>query len=145
MFFHSSSYTANPIACAAANANLAIWREEPVLDRIAALSRRQAERLTALSLHPTVINPRTLGTITALEIGRPGGYLSDLAPRLLAYFRKRDLLLRPLGSTVYVMPPYCISENDLDHIYEAIELACDLLRSGELNSERSLVALENVR
>lgn len=127
MFFHSSSYTANPIACAAANANLAIWREEPVLDRIADLSRRQAERMSALAAHPAVTNPRQLGTIAALEIGRPGGYLSDLAPRLLAFFRERDLLLRPLGNTVYVMPPYCISDADLDRIYQAIEHACELV------------------
>lgn len=126
MFFHSSSYTANPIACAAANANLAIWREEPVLDRIADLSRRQAERLAGLAAHPGVTNPRHLGTITAIEIGRADGYLSDLAPRLLAFFRERDLLLRPLGNTVYVMPPYCISDDDLDEIYQAIECAARL-------------------
>ena len=127
MFFHSSSYTANPVACAAANANLAIWREEPVLDRVADLSRRQSDRLSALAVHPAVRNSRQLGTIAALEIGSPEGYLSDIAPRLLTFFRDRDLLLRPLGNTVYVMPPYCISDADLDQIYQAIEEACDLL------------------
>jgi len=126
MFFHSSSYTANPIACAAANANLAIWREEPVLDRIAALSHRQAERLARLAECPGVTNPRQLGTITAIEIGGGDGYLSDLAPRLLAFFRDRDLLLRPLGNTVYVMPPYCTSDTDLDAVYQAIECASTL-------------------
>lgn len=126
MFFHSSSYTANPIACAAANANLVIWREEPVLDRIADLSRRQAERLSALAGHPAVTNPRRLGTIAAFEIGARRGYLSDLAPRLLAFFRERDVLLRPLGNTVYVMPPYCIADGDLDRIYAVINAALEL-------------------
>jgi adenosylmethionine-8-amino-7-oxononanoate aminotransferase len=124
MFFHSSSYTANPIACAAANANLAIWREEPVLERVADLSRRQAERLTLLSACSAISNPRQLGTITAVEIDGAAGYLSDLAPRLLAFFRSSDLLLRPLGNTVYVMPPYCIKDQDLDHVYQAIGNAC---------------------
>jgi adenosylmethionine-8-amino-7-oxononanoate aminotransferase len=117
MFFHSSSYTANPIACAAANANLAIWRDEPVLDRIADLSRRQARQLAAL---PNADNPRQLGTITALEIGDAEGYLSNQAPQLLTHFRDRGILLRPLGNTLYVMPPYCIDDTDLDAIYAAI-------------------------
>ncbi|WBY09745.1 adenosylmethionine--8-amino-7-oxononanoate transaminase [Sphingomonas sp. 7/4-4] len=125
-FFHSSSYTANPIACAAANANLAIWREEPVLERIARLTRLQGEKLSGLQ---GVANARQIGTITALEIEAPeGDYLSALGPRLLAFFRERDLLLRPLGNTVYVMPPYCIGEEDLAAIYTAIGEAIDAMR-----------------
>ena len=124
MFFHSSSYTANPIACAAAATNLAIWREEPVLGRIATLADRQRTRLAALADLPGVANPRALGTIAALdlEVADPG-YLSNLAPQLLAHFRERDILLRPLGNTLYVMPPYCIDEPDLDRVYGAIEEA----------------------
>ncbi len=126
MFFHSSSYTANPIACAAANANLAIWREEPVLGRVAALGARQAARLATLAGHPAVRNPRRIGTVTAVELGDPQGrYLSDLGPALLARFRDAGLLLRPLGNTVYVMPPYCIDDADLDAIYAAIGAAAD--------------------
>lgn len=125
MFFHSSSYTANPIACAAANANLAIWREEPVVERIASLAARQAERLAALAAHPRVTNARQLGTIAAFELDGDDGYLSDRAPELLARFREGGLLLRPLGSTLYVMPPYCIDDGDLDAIYAAVGAACD--------------------
>jgi adenosylmethionine---8-amino-7-oxononanoate aminotransferase len=120
MFFHSSSYTANPIACAAANANLAIWREEPVAERIAALAARQAERLAELARHPAVRQPRQMGTIAAFDVGEADGYLSDLAPRMLAMFRERDVLLRPLGNTVYVMPPYCITAAQLDRVYAVI-------------------------
>ncbi|QYE35600.1 adenosylmethionine--8-amino-7-oxononanoate transaminase [Polymorphobacter sp. PAMC 29334] len=120
MFFHSSSYTANPIACAAANANLAIWREEPVLERVGNLARRQSEGLIMLQSQPGAINGRQLGTVTAIEIGDSNGYLSALAPRLMSFFRERDVLLRPLGNTVYVMPPYCISDEDLDVIYDSI-------------------------
>lgn len=125
MFFHSSSYTANPIACAAAAANLAIWREEPVSDRIADLSRRQGAALASLSHHPRASNLRHLGTIAALDIGAAEGYLSDLAPRLLRFFREQDVLLRPLGNTVYVMPPYCIGNDDLARIYRVIGRALD--------------------
>jgi adenosylmethionine---8-amino-7-oxononanoate aminotransferase len=123
MFFHSSSYTANPIACAAANANLAIWRDEPVLERVQALAARQADRLATLD-HPAIVNRRQLGTITAMEIADPkGDYLSTLGPRLGAFFRARGLLLRPMGNLVYVMPPYCIEDGDLDAIYAAIGAA----------------------
>jgi len=126
MFFHSSSYTANPIACAAANANLAIWREEPVLERVADLAARQRHRLARLAALPAVRNARQIGTITAIELATDAGdYLSDLGPRLLALFRDKDLLLRPLGNTVYVMPPYCIEDGDLDLIYAAIAEAAD--------------------
>jgi len=119
MFFHSSSYTANPIACAAALANLDIWRDEPVLERIATLAKRQQERLENL---PAITrNARRRGTIAAFEFGLDDAdYMSGLGPRLLAFFRERDLLLRPLGNTIYVMPPYCIDEDDLDRIYGAI-------------------------
>lgn len=126
MFFHSSSYTANPLACAAAAANIAIWQDEPVLERIAGLAGRQASHLAALADNPQVENPRRIGTITAMEIkDARGGYLSDLGPALLSRFRDADMLLRPLGNTVYVMPPYCISDEDLGAIYAAIEDAVE--------------------
>jgi adenosylmethionine-8-amino-7-oxononanoate aminotransferase len=122
MFFHSSSYTANPIACAAANANLAIWRDEPVAERIAILRTRQRGHLGALATLPGVRDARSIGTITAIDIEDRAapGYLSHLGPRLLGYFRDHNLLLRPLGNTIYVMPPYCIGEDDLDTLYQGI-------------------------
>jgi adenosylmethionine---8-amino-7-oxononanoate aminotransferase len=121
MFFHSSSYTANPIACAAANANLAIWRDEPVLERIADLERHQRARLAVMAEHPKAANARQLGTIAAFEVEESvGSYLSSVAPRLTAFCRERGVLLRPLGNTVYVMPPYCIGD-DLDAVYAVVE------------------------
>lgn len=120
MFFHSSSYTANPIACAAANANLAVWREEPVAKRIAALSARQAKRLGRLE---NVENPRLCGTIAACDLPGDAGYLATIAPRLMATAREAGVLLRPLGNTVYVMPPYCIDEAALDTVYAVIAAA----------------------
>ena len=127
MFFHSSSYTANPIACEAANANLAIWREEPVRERIASLAARQAERLAPLARLPGIRSTRQIGTIAACEVeSGSDGYLSNLGPRLLTYFRDHGLLLRPLGNTVYIMPPYCIEDADLNLIYAGIAEASEL-------------------
>lgn len=126
-FYHSSSYTANPIACAAALANLAVWREEPVAERIATLAQRQAAGLARLAGVPGVANARQCGTIIAVDYeGSGSGYLAGLGPKLLAFFREQDLLVRPLGNTAYVMPPYCIEAEDLTRVHEALAEAAEL-------------------
>lgn len=126
-FYHSSSYTANPIACAAALANLAIWREEPVAERIATLTAGQAAGLARLAEVPGIVNPRQCGTIIAVDYeGSGAGYLSGLGPRLLAFFRENDLLVRPLGNTAYVMPPYGVEAEDLAKVHEALGEAARL-------------------
>jgi adenosylmethionine-8-amino-7-oxononanoate aminotransferase len=128
-FYHSSSYTANPIACAAANANLAIWRDEPVQQRIDKLAEAQAAHLSLLSHDPRVASPRRLGTIAALDIVvSDGGYLSALAPRLIALYRDHGVLLRPLGNSVYVMPPYCIAPDELAAVWAAITASLDAVQ-----------------
>lgn len=128
MFFHSSSYTANPIACAAANANLAIWREEPVLERIAALAARQANCMATATALQADCNARTCGTIAACDLSGPSGYLAPVATVVMARAREAGVLLRPLGNTVYVMPPYCISDAELDRTYAVIAEAAAALR-----------------
>jgi adenosylmethionine-8-amino-7-oxononanoate aminotransferase len=126
MFFHSSSFTANPIACAAARANLDIWKSEPVRDRIRALGNLQEERLAPLRTDTRFENVRRLGTIAALDLKVPDpGYLAGVTPRLTAFFHQRGVLLRPLGNTIYVMPPYCTTAADLDLVYDAIAQAAE--------------------
>jgi len=120
MFFHSSSYTANPIACAAANANLAIWRDEPVLDRVKRLETRLSERVDALAGKRAIRNARVSGGIAALELGEGDGYLAGDVPAMMRHCLDRGVLLRPLGSTIYTMPPYCITEEQLDAVFDAI-------------------------
>ncbi|AYO78882.1 adenosylmethionine--8-amino-7-oxononanoate transaminase [Sphingobium yanoikuyae] len=130
LFYHSSSYTANAIACAAAAENLAIWAEEDVRGRIAALAQGIADRLAVLAGHPAFANPRQIGTIMAIDlIAADAGYLSDLAPRLRAFFLERGLLLRPLGNTIYLMPPYCIDAQQLDAVFAALVAAGDYFGS----------------
>jgi len=128
-FYHSSSYTANPIACAAAVANMAIWREEPVNERITTLCARQAAGAAKLAEISGITAVRQCGTILGLDyaVGEGAGYLSDLQPRLLAFFREAGLLIRPLGNTAYLMPPYCIGEADLAHCHDALGEAASLL------------------
>ncbi|WP_043612953.1 adenosylmethionine--8-amino-7-oxononanoate transaminase [Ensifer sp. ZNC0028] len=132
-FFHSSSYTANPIACAAALANLAVWRQEPVEARIETLGAHQHRHLARFADDPRFADVRQLGTITALDLVVPsGGYLAEVGPRLRAFFRKRGLLIRPLGNVIYLMPPYCVTDADLGRAYDAIDEAASLFGAGQL-------------
>jgi adenosylmethionine-8-amino-7-oxononanoate aminotransferase len=127
-FFHSSSYTANPIACAAAVANLGIWRDEPVLARIAALADMHRDRLAHFASDKRFRNVRQAGTIVALDLDTPaGGYLAEVGPGLRTFFRERGLLVRPLGNVIYLMPPYCITAGELDRVYEAIDEAASVV------------------
>jgi adenosylmethionine-8-amino-7-oxononanoate aminotransferase len=127
-FFHSSSYTANPIACAAGLANLSVWQNEPVLERIEALEQMHRERLVPFRTDPRFANIRLNGTIAALDLNvSTSGYLSNVGLRLRAFFRHRDLLIRPLGNVIYLMTPYCVTPADLDRAYAAIDEAADVL------------------
>ncbi len=120
-FFHSSSYTANPIACAAALANLEVWSREPVMERIARLTTLHTERLDRFRENRRFANVRQIGTIAVLDIvASDAGYLANIGPRLYQSFLARGLLVRPLGNTIYIMPPYCSTAGELDLVYEAI-------------------------
>jgi adenosylmethionine---8-amino-7-oxononanoate aminotransferase len=127
-FFHSSSYTANPIACAAGLANLTVWEKEPVLKRIEMLEQMHRERLAPFRSDPRFLNVRQSGTIAALDLDvSTSGYLSSVGPQLRAFFRYRDLLIRPLGNVIYLMTPYCVTSDDLDRAYAAIDEAADAI------------------
>ena len=128
MFFHSSSFTANPIACAAAAANLDVWAKEPVRERIAALAACQATQLEPFRADRRFSGVRQLGTIAALDFRVPdAGYLAGIATKLYNFFAEKGLLLRPLGNTVYLMPPYCTAPDELERAYTAIAEAATLL------------------
>jgi adenosylmethionine-8-amino-7-oxononanoate aminotransferase len=120
-FFHSSSYTANPIACAAALANLKLWDDPQTRARIASLCAMQERALAPFRSDSRFENIRRCGTITAMDLKvGDAGYLAGIGPKLLAHFNRHDILLRPLGNTIYVMPPYCVTPQDIERIYGAI-------------------------
>ncbi|AGA65319.1 Adenosylmethionine-8-amino-7-oxononanoate aminotransferase [Liberibacter crescens BT-1] len=130
MFFHSSSYTANPIACAAAVANLNIWENEPVIQRIAELEKMHSKILPRFQSDQRFINVRQMGTIAALDLNtEKKGYFSDVGLKLRTFFRKKNLLIRPLGNIIYLMPPYCTTLAELIQTYEAINEAADIVET----------------
>jgi len=121
-FFHGHSYSANPIACAAANANLKIFETEPVFERIAAIEKTHAARLAGFAKHPAVRDVRQIGTVAAIELDVPdAGYLSSLRPLLYNFYLNRGVLLRPLGNVIYLLPPYVITSSQLNFAYEVIQ------------------------
>lgn len=127
-FFHSSSYTANPLACAAAMANLELWQDPQTHQRLASVADMQERAMEPFRSDPRFANVRRIGTITALDLKTSEtGYLAKIGPELQAFFKERNLLLRPLGNTIYVMPPYCITASDLNEIYGAIRDAADAI------------------
>ncbi len=127
-FYHGHSYTGNALACAAANANLQIFDDEPVFDRIHAIARIHAERLSHLRELRQVGDTRQIGSIAALELRVDDpGYLSGLRPKLYNFFLERCVLLRPLGNVVYVLPPYVIAPEELHRVYDVIIEAIETL------------------
>jgi adenosylmethionine---8-amino-7-oxononanoate aminotransferase len=127
-FYHGHSYTGNALACAAAIANLQIFDDETVFDRIATIARIHAVRLRHLSEMRQVGETRQIGTIGIVELRADDpGYLSGLRPKLYGFFLERGVLLRPLGNVVYVLPPYVIEPEELHHVYDVIVEAIETL------------------
>lgn len=128
MFFHSTSFTGNALAMAAAYASLQLWDTEPVTERIQAIEQSHQQAKARFLKHPHLHNPRVWGSILAVdvmlnELSPTVGYLSELAPLLYRACIDHQVLLRPIGNTLYVLPPYCISQLDLERCYDAIEYA----------------------
>lgn len=126
MFLHGHSYTANPIACTAALASLDLLLEKSTLDAINRISKSHNDFLFSINNHATALNPRNLGTILAIDIVGQSGYYAAIRQKLVDHFIKRGVLIRPLGNVIYCVPPLCITNEELQSVYNAIESALDL-------------------
>ena len=120
-FFHGHSFTANPLACAVACASLELFERENSLEKIAVINRKFHERLPRLLDLKIVGDIRILGAIGVIELNENGGYLANVGQALFQEFLSRNILLRPLGNVLYFMPPYVISETEIDFVLDAIE------------------------
>jgi adenosylmethionine---8-amino-7-oxononanoate aminotransferase len=110
-FLHSHSYTGNPLACRAALATLDIFAEDHVLEANKARSRKLTEALAPLANHEHTGNFRNRGMIWAFDaVGATPGF----SRRFFTEGTKQELLLRPIGNTVYLMPPYILSDEEID-------------------------------
>lgn len=125
--FHGHSFTANPIACAAALASLDLFMLPETAENIKRIKDRHASFGRAICNHAKLKQVRQIGTIIALEweTGAGTSYFSNLRDKLYNYFLDAGIILRPLGNVLYILPPYCITDGQLDYIYSKIEEALD--------------------
>jgi adenosylmethionine-8-amino-7-oxononanoate aminotransferase len=122
-FFHGHSYTANATACSAALASIDLFDEPLAFENIKRITEKHGQFLEKIRSHKALIEVRQKGTILAFEIKTTEHthYLNSLAEHISSFFIQRGIILRPLGNIVYVLPPYCIKDEDLDYIYKTIE------------------------
>lgn len=122
-FFHGHSYTANPTACSAALASLDLFDKPEAFENIQRIVQQHYTFLQKIKSHKALTEVRQLGTIIAFEIktNEHTHYLNSLSENISEFFISRGIILRPLGNIVYLLPPYCISNEDLEYIYDAVE------------------------
>ncbi|MEB3193721.1 MAG: adenosylmethionine--8-amino-7-oxononanoate transaminase [Cyanobacteriota bacterium] len=128
--FHGHSFTANPLGCAAALASLDRLEQQPELHR--GMEARHRPLLEVLARDPRVRKPRLLGTIAAFDlvspnVAGPEGYLHPIGRQLQRRVLSEGVFLRPLGQVVYLLPPLCISDAELQRCYDALVTALDAL------------------
>ncbi|MFD2871499.1 adenosylmethionine--8-amino-7-oxononanoate transaminase [Mucilaginibacter ximonensis] len=125
--FHGHSFTANPVACAAALASLDLFLAPATAENIERIKNAHAQFAGRIKHHPKIKAVRQTGTIIAMEweTGDNTSYFSSLRDRLYYYFLEAGIILRPLGNIIYILPPYCITDADLNYIYSKIEQALE--------------------
>jgi len=120
-FLHGHSFTANPVACSAALSSLKIFEEENTLKKVLEISQIHSECLKNIAKKLNISKPRVLGSIAAFDINEIKPiYGSQESEKLKQSFLNEGLLIRPIGNTIYLMPPYCISKESLYESYEKI-------------------------
>lgn len=119
--YHGHSYTANPLGCAAAIASLNLLTTNPAA--FTQIEAKHHQQLAALQGHPYLTRLRVMGTIAAMDIvtSDQAGYLNQVAAMVRQQAIAHKLLLRPLGNVLYIMPPYCITDDEIDLIYQGIQ------------------------
>ena len=127
---HGHSFTANPLACAVGLASLGLFQEEQTLQRIARINARHRAMMAELAARSDVTRPRVIGSILAFDVkSASGAYQSSESRTLRDWYLAHGLNIRPLGQTVYLMPPYCITDNELDRAYAGMVEGLDRLAS----------------
>lgn len=123
--FHGHTFTANPTGCTAAIASLELLESDEIQQQIQQINQQHLAFQQRIATHPRVKTTRVLGVIFALEIQTKNdqAYYGQLRNNLYAYFLENGVVLRPVGSTIYILPPYIITPDQLQKIYQVIENA----------------------
>jgi adenosylmethionine-8-amino-7-oxononanoate aminotransferase len=123
--FHGHSFTANPVACAAALASMDLFTQPATAQNIQRITESHRQFAWQVQDHPRIKAVRQTGTILALEwqTGNDTSYFNSLRDTLYQFFLNEGIILRPLGNIIYILPPYCITNEQLNYIYSAIQKA----------------------
>jgi len=120
-FLHSHTFTANPLACAVALKSLELFERDNILQKVAHIEKRHEDFLQKLNGQFKIYMPRAMGSVLAFNIADADGeYKNDDGERLREYFFSHGLNIRPIGNAVYLMPPFCITDEQLDSAYQGI-------------------------
>ncbi len=121
-FFHGHSFTANPLACTAALASMDLLLDENCLKKIDWIAQQHIVFIKQLQKKKQVKNIRRAGTILAFETTTgKDEYLNDVSTTITQQCLYKGIYLRPLGNTIYLMPPYCITAEELNKVYEVVD------------------------
>ncbi len=126
-FFHGHTYTANPLACSAALAALELLQTNEMQEHILRISKCHQEFDKTIANHEKVARTRQCGVIYALDLNIETDRYGGLRDLLFEHFMQQGVFLRPLGNTIYILPPYIIEETQLQKIYDAVHSALDLI------------------
>lgn len=128
-FFHGHSYTANPLACAAACASLEWFVKGEVMKEIERVASFMNKIVSSFRKHKSVMDARVCGTILAVELksGEVTGYLNAVGESVAGFFQERGIILRPLGNVIYLVPPYCTTDEQLTELTGAMKEFADKL------------------
>lgn len=129
-FFHGHTYTANPLACRAALAALDLLQSPAIQEGIRHISGQHEAFARELDGHPMVEEVRHCGVIFALDLKVQTDRYSNFRDTLYRFFMDRGVYLRPLGNTVYLLPPYITAPEELETLYAAIRELLDTLEAG---------------
>jgi len=119
-FFHGHSYTGNQLGCAAALANLEVFEQEQTLERLSALCAQMSAGLQRCRDLSPVREVRQCGFIGAVEIG-PYPLEAKMGINVCAEMRRRGVLTRPIGNVIVLMPPYCVSAEQLEQMLQVLK------------------------
>ncbi|CAM1334555.1 adenosylmethionine--8-amino-7-oxononanoate transaminase [Tenacibaculum aestuariivivum] len=125
-FFHCHTYSANPIACSAALATIELLQTKEIKDSIQFISNSHKAFENKIKQHPKVASTRSKGVILAIDLKTNANRYGTLRDQLLKYFMNDGVFLRPLGNTIYIQPPYIITEKQLQKVYITIEKVLDM-------------------
>jgi adenosylmethionine---8-amino-7-oxononanoate aminotransferase len=127
--FHGHTFTANPTGCAAALASISLLQTSEIQENINQINQSHLAFESKIKSHPKVKTTRILGVIFALEIKTDSqeSYYGTMRNKLYNFFIENGVILRPVGNIVYILPPYVISKNQLQKVYQTIEKALEIV------------------